>query len=145
MTEVECSGSYQVDGEAETMLHFNPERAASERDVKALLRHYLDAFHQSDDMMMANVLHADADLRSLVDGQLRIMSRDEYLTLLAGREPLPSKVQRGEVLGWLDKDMSYAALPVPAVGRPFRDSLTVARTKSGWKIISKTYAALVGV
>ena len=113
------------------------------QDVARLLTDYFDSLYDGNVPLMSGLYARQAHLVCVTDGTLSYMTVDQYLPLVAGREPPAARCEqrRDEIVS-----IEFAG-PVTCVARVrcaigpkhFTDLLTLICLDGEWQIISKVY------
>ena len=113
------------------------------QDVTRLLADYFDSLYDGNVAIMAALYAEQAHLVCVTDGTLSYMTPDQYLPIVAGREPPAARGERRR-----DEIVSIEfAGPATCVARVrcaigpkhFTDLLTLIYLDGKWQIISKVY------
>ncbi len=117
-------------------------------DTKAIaqtLQLYFDGLYDGDTAQLARAFHHTAQLYGVVDGEVKCIARDTWLSMVAERPaPRASGARRtDEILsihGAESTNLASATVRVSVPPRHFVDHLTLLRTpEHGWQIVAKAY------
>jgi hypothetical protein len=120
----------------------------SERaDIEAVVKTYLDGLYEGDTDKLARVFHPTSALAHDADGELKVVSRDEWLNAVRNR---PSPVSQGlarhdEILQIDQAGPTTAFVKVKCAIPPrfFTDYLSLLKIDGRWQVAQKIFAVEV--
>jgi hypothetical protein len=95
--------------------------------VEAVVQHYFDGVYEGDVEKLGAVFHPSADLRSLENGKLRVLTEGKP------REDFIVTIDRS------DDQTAFIKVRCQLPPRYFTDYLVAMKLRDGWKIVSKSY------
>ena len=111
--------------------------------VEAVVQHYFDGVYEGDADKLGEVFHPSADLRSLENGELRVLHLPAWLNWMRKRPSAKAEGKpREDFIVTIDRsDESTAFIKVRCQLPPryFTDYLVAMKLNDGWKIVSKSY------
>lgn len=112
-------------------------------EIAALVRTYLDGLYHCDVERLAAVFHPMALYATAADGQPLLMRMDEYLPVVAAREP-PARSGAPRLEEVLAVDVVGPATAMVKLrcrffGRDYVDFLTLVRIRGRWQIVAKAF------
>ena len=112
-------------------------------DITAVLKDYFDGLHDGDLVKFQMVFHADSHLYFSDGKTVTDWTRAIYFEKIAARaSPASQGLPRHDRILSIHKagpDTALATVNCAIPPRYFTDYLTLVRTDSGWRIISKTF------
>ena len=102
--------------------------------VEAVIQHYFDGVYEGDVEKLGAVFHPTADLRSLENGKLRVLTLPAWLDWMKKQ---PSAKAEGKPRE--DDKTAFIKVRCQLPPRYFTDYLVAMKLKDGWKIVSKSY------
>lgn len=111
--------------------------------IQDCVQNYLDGLYSCDTHKLEQVFHPQAHYVGAPDGELLIRSIQEYLSIVAAREP---GSQRGEqrheaieAIEFAGEDTALVRLHCRIGPRFFIDLLSIIRCDGRWRIICKLF------
>jgi hypothetical protein len=111
--------------------------------VEAVIQHYFDAVYEGDADKLGAIFHRTADLRSLENGELRVLKMPAWLEYFRKR---PSAKAAGKpredfvvTIDRSDDNTAYIKLRCQLPPLYFTDYLVAMKLSDGWQIVSKAY------
>jgi Putative lumazine-binding len=112
-------------------------------EIEKLLGEYFDALYTSDAELLSEVMHPKAIYASADEQPLLYRTMDEYLPIVAAREPPASRNEARQdaiVSISLAGDRTAVATVGCAIGsRRFVDFLSLVYVENRWQIIAKVF------
>lgn len=113
-------------------------------EVVELLGRYFDALHHSDADQLAKVLHPSALYATANDGSLLRLSMEEYLSIVAVREPPAARhelrTDAVESIEFAGPNTAMARVRCSIGPKHFNDLLTLLRIDGRWWVIAKVFS-----
>ncbi|MBH66761.1 MAG: hypothetical protein CMM58_00245 [Rhodospirillaceae bacterium] len=113
------------------------------QEIASLLGDYFDGLYDGDLEKFERVFHKNSHLYFAEDGSIGDWSRATYFEKIKSRpSPAEQGLPRHDKIISINKagpDTALAIVTCAIPPRYFTDYLTLLKTSSGWKIISKTF------
>ena len=111
--------------------------------VEAVVQHYFDGVYEGDADKLGEVFHPSADLRSLENGELRVLHLPAWLNWMRKRPSAKAEGKPREdfivTIDRSDDQTAFIKVRCQLPPRYFTDYLVAMKLSDGWKIVSKSY------
>ena len=111
--------------------------------VEAVVQHYFDGVYEGDADKLGEVFHPSADLRSLENGELRVLHLPAWLNWMRKRPSAKAEGKPREdfivTIDRSDDQTAFIKVRCQLPPRYFTDYLVAMKLRDGWKIVSKSY------
>jgi hypothetical protein len=111
--------------------------------VEAVVQHYFDGVYEGDADKLGEVFHPSADLRSLENGELRVLHLPAWLNWMRKRPSAKAEGKPREdfivTIDRSDDQTAFIKVRCQLPPRYFTDYLVAMKLNDGWKIVSKSY------
>jgi hypothetical protein len=111
--------------------------------VEAVIQHYFDGLYESDADKLGAIFHPTADLRWVEKGELKVLSRADWLALVRTRAAAKSEGKPREdfivTIDRSDEKTAFIKVRCQLPPRYFTDYLVAMKLADGWQIVSKSY------
>jgi putative lumazine-binding protein len=111
--------------------------------VEAVVQHYFDGVYEGDADKLGEVFHPSADLRSLENGELRVLHLPAWLNWMRKRPSAKAEGKPREdfvvTIDRSDEQTAFIKVRCQLPPRYFTDYLVAMKLNDGWKIVSKSY------
>ena len=112
--------------------------------ISACIATYLDGLYEGDADKIASVFQPTSALTYEERGAIRIISRDEWLQAVRGRQsPLAQRLPRHDQVLQIDQSApgtAFVKLKCAVPPRYFTDYLSLLKIEGQWQIVQKVYA-----
>jgi len=117
--------------------------SADRSSVEAVVQGYFDALHEGDADKLGAIFHPSADLRWVEDGELKILTMADWLSLVRKRPSAKAEGKPREdfivTVDRSDDNTAFVKVRCQLPPRYFTDYLVAMRLKDGWQIVSKSF------
>jgi hypothetical protein len=114
-------------------------------EIRAATQTYLDGLYEGDAAKLAAVFHQTCALTAVLDGELKIIPRDQWCEMVKNREsPKAAGKQRDDHILSIDligPTMAHVKLKCAVPPRYFTDILSFLKIDGRWQIAQKVYMA----
>ena len=111
--------------------------------VEAVVKNYFDGVYEGDADKLGEVFHPSADLRSLENGELRVLHLPAWLNWMRKRPSAKAEGKPREdfivTIDRSDDQTAFIKVRCQLPPRYFTDYLVAMKLRDGWKIVSKSY------
>ena len=111
--------------------------------VELVVQHYFDGVYEGDADKLGEVFHPSADLRSLENGELRVLHLPAWLNWMRKRPSAKAEGKPREdfivTIDRSDDQTAFIKVRCQLPPRYFTDYLVAMKLRDGWKIVSKSY------
>ena len=111
--------------------------------VEAVIQHYFDGVYEGDIEKLGAVFHPTADLRSLENGKLRVLTLPVWLDWMKKQPSAKAEGKpREDLIVTIDRSddqTAFIKVRCQLPPRYFTDYLVAMKLSDGWKIVSKSY------
>jgi Putative lumazine-binding len=111
--------------------------------LEAVVQHYFDGVHEGDVEKLGAVFHPSADLRSLENGKLRVLTLPVWLDWMKKQPSAKAEGKPREdfivTIDRSDDQTAFIKVRCQLPPRYFTDYLVAMKLSDGWKIVSKSY------
>ena len=111
--------------------------------VEAVVQHYFDGVYEGDADKLGEVFHPSADLRSLENGEVRVLHLPAWLNWMRKRPSAKAEGKPREdfivTIDRSDDQTAFIKVRCQLPPRYFTDYLVAMKLRDGWKIVSKSY------
>jgi hypothetical protein len=111
--------------------------------VEAVIQHYFDGVYEGDVEKLGAVFHPTADLRSLENGKLRVLTLPVWLDWMKKQPSANAEGKPREdfivTIDRSDDQTAFIKVRCQLPPRYFTDYLVAMKLRDGWKIVSKSY------
>jgi hypothetical protein len=111
--------------------------------VEATIQHYFDGVYEGDVEKLGAVFHPSADLRSLENGKLRVLTLPVWLDWMKKQPSAKAEAKpRDDFIVTIDRSddqTAFIKVRCQLPPRYFTDYLVAMELSDGWKIVSKSY------
>ena len=111
--------------------------------VEAVVQHYFDGVYEGDADKLGEVFHPSADLRSLENGELRVLHLPAWLNWMRkGPSAKAEGKPREDFIVTIDRSddqTAFIKVRCQLPPRYFTDYLVAMKLRDGWRIVSKSY------
>ena len=111
--------------------------------VEAVVKNYFDGLYEGDADKLGEVFHPSADLRSLENGELRVLHLPAWLNWMRKRPSAKAEGKPREdfivTIDRSDDQTAFIKVRCQLPPRYFTDYLVAMKLRDGWKIVSKSY------
>ncbi|HVQ71604.1 MAG TPA: nuclear transport factor 2 family protein [Bradyrhizobium sp.] len=111
--------------------------------VEAVIQHYFDGVYEGDVEKLGAVFHPSADLRSLENGKLRVLTLPVWLDWMKKQPSAKAESKLREdfivTIDRSDDQTAFIKVRCQLPPRYFTDYLVAMKLNDGWKIVSKSY------
>jgi hypothetical protein len=116
-------------------------------EIAAALQLYFDGLYEGDLEEFGRIFHENSHLYFHADGVVNDWPRQDYFERIARRDsPASQNLARRDRIVFIDVSddgTAYAKVECQMPPRCFTDYLTLLRDGGQWRIISKTFSAVV--
>lgn len=113
--------------------------------IRAATQTYLDGLYEGDADKLAAVFHQTSALTAVLDGELKIIPRDQWCEMVKSREsPKAAGKQRDDHILSIDligPTMAHVKLKCAIPPRYFTDILSFLKIDGRWQVAQKVYMA----
>ena len=113
--------------------------------LRAATQTYLDGLYEGDIAKLGAVFHPTCALTAVLDGELKILPREQWFELVKGREsPQAAGKTRDDHILSIDlvgPGMAHVKLKCAVPPRYFTDLLSFLKIDGRWQIAQKVYMA----
>lgn len=113
------------------------------RAIEAATRTYLDGLYEGDADKLGSVFHPTSALTQSLDGELKIVPRDQWLDAVRGRKsPKESGLERDDLILAVDlvgPDMALVKVKCQMPPRYFTDLLSFLKIDGKWLVAQKVF------
>lgn len=119
--------------------------SADLNEIRAATQTYLDGLYEGDTAKLGAVFHPTCALTAVLDGQLKIIPREQWFEMVKGREsPKAAGKERDDHILSIDligPTMAHVKLKCAVPPRYFTDILSFLKIDGRWQIAQKVYMA----
>ena len=111
--------------------------------VEAVIQHYFDGLYEADADKLGAIFHPSADLRWVENGELKILTTPDWLTMVRNRTSgkVDGKAREDFIvtIDRSDEKTAFIKVRCQLPPRYFTDYLVAMKLADGWQIVSKSY------
>lgn len=117
--------------------------ASDLEQIRTATQTYLDGLYEGDAAKLASVFHGTSALTSVVDGEVKIIPRDQWFDMVKSRPaPKASGLARDDHILTIDligPTMAHVKLKCAIPPRYFTDILSFLKIEGRWQVAQKVF------